>query len=227
MPRARHLVAFAVAMALAAPAAAQPTDPAKAKAKALDLYAESRTQYEAGAFEQAAQLLRDAYALYPEPILLYNLARALEGMGDTRGAVEQYEKYLATATDIKDRGAIERRVDTLKIQIEQQDEKERIARDAATLPKRRPETERPAEQPQGRSILPWVTVGVGVAIVGAGGAMGYLATQRHDAAVDEPIHAESRRLQDQAETYATTANVLFIAGGVVVAGGVVWAVLDR
>jgi hypothetical protein len=82
--------------------------------RAAQLSAQSAQSYKRGEFEVAAVLLRQAYALYPEPNLLYNLARALEGMGDKAGAVDAYEKYLATAKRIEDRGAIERRVATLK-----------------------------------------------------------------------------------------------------------------
>jgi len=226
-----HLLAFAVVAAVGSRAAvgsAQPGPPA-AKQRALDLFAESDRHYKAGEFEQAVELLRQAYDLFPEPILLYNLARALEGMGDTRGAVEQYRRYLASATDLPDRGAIERRIETLDAQLAATDAKEPAAPAApalTALPVRGGER-RDDHAGGGHSVLPWVTVGVGVAVIGGGGALAYLASQRHDAAVAEPIQAEAKRLQDQAESYATTANVMFIAGSVVTIGGAVWALLDR
>jgi tetratricopeptide (TPR) repeat protein len=83
----------------------------------VQLAEDSEKAYKAGHFEDAADLLRRAHELYPEPILLYNLGRALEGMGDAKNAVAAYERYLKDAKQIDDRGAIERRVATLKAQI--------------------------------------------------------------------------------------------------------------
>jgi tetratricopeptide (TPR) repeat protein len=107
---------------------------------ALELAAESERAYKDGNFEKAADLLRKAHDTYAEPLLLYNLGRALEGMGDQQGAVDAYEQYLHDAKKIDDRPAIERRVATLKAQIEKvekdkadadQAEKDRVAKEQA------------------------------------------------------------------------------------------------
>src|SRR5262245_37482114 len=82
-------------------------DPTDDKARALELARAGDQAYKAGQFEKAAELVRQAYALYPEPTLLYNLALALDGMGATKDALGYYEQYLATNPDVKDRGAIE------------------------------------------------------------------------------------------------------------------------
>jgi len=76
--------------------------------RAVALFRESDAHYKRGEFERAAALLREAYALHPEPLLLYNLARALDGPGDFVGAIEQYERHLKLATGNPDRGANER-----------------------------------------------------------------------------------------------------------------------
>ena len=90
------------------------------RAQAVQLAEDSEKAYKAGNFEKAAKLLRKAHDLYPEPTLLYNLGRALEGMGDAKDAVAAYESYLHDAKQIDDRGAIERRITTLKKQIERE-----------------------------------------------------------------------------------------------------------
>src|SRR6185436_17537640 len=107
MPRLPYVLAFVLALAGTAAA-----DDSKDKERALALFEKSDKAYKAGKFEQAVKLLQEAYGLYPEPILLYNLGRAQEGLGDVSGAVESYERYLKDAKQIKDRGAIERRVET-------------------------------------------------------------------------------------------------------------------
>src|SRR3954471_13225447 len=107
---------FAIAMALAGSAHAD----AKDRDKALRLFEDSNKAYKSGKFEDAAELLRQAYGLYPEPLLLYNLGRAQEGLGDPQGAIDSYERYLKEAKQVDDRGAIERRIATLKAQIDKQ-----------------------------------------------------------------------------------------------------------
>src|SRR5215207_7570198 len=96
-------LALLFVLMIVAPAVADP------KQDAAALAATSAKHYKRGEFEQAAALLRDAYEKYPEPTLLYNLARALEGLGDRSGAIEAYEQYLARGKGISDRGGIERR----------------------------------------------------------------------------------------------------------------------
>src|SRR5262249_34023367 len=106
-------------------------DPAADKARALELFKTSDAAYKAGEFEKAAELLEQAYALYPEPILLYNRARALDGMGATQKAIDAYEKYLASAPDVTDRGAIERRIATMREKLAADAEKDRRQKLAA------------------------------------------------------------------------------------------------
>jgi tetratricopeptide (TPR) repeat protein len=127
MLRISHV--FALVIAAAAVAHAQPDK----KAQALQLAAESERAYKDGKFEKSAELLRKAHGIYPEPILLYNLGRALEGIGDTKAAVEAYEQYLHDAKQIDDRPAIERRLATLKSQLEKADTeaKDQAAKDQA------------------------------------------------------------------------------------------------
>src|SRR5438046_3134535 len=109
----RALNAFWIVLVTCGVAAAEP-DPKK---HAAELAAESQTHYKRGEFEISVALLRQAYALYPEPNLQYNLGRSLESMGDAKGAIEAYDNYLANGKNIEDRGAIERRVATLKQQV--------------------------------------------------------------------------------------------------------------
>jgi tetratricopeptide (TPR) repeat protein len=198
--------------------------------KALKLFEDSDKAYKAGKFEQAAELLREAYGLYPEPLLLYNLGRAQEGLGDPRGAVESYEKYLKDAKEIKDRGAIERRIETLKAQIQkQEDDARRRAEDEER--RRREEEERrrnPPPPPDERTPLekygPWITMGSGGAVVLTGVFFGVRASGTHDDAVATPIQRDAAELQASAERSATIANVLFVVGGAAIAGGAAWKI---
>ncbi len=118
----RGSLVFATMLALASHVHAEPDR----RAQALALADDSERAYKAGQFEKAAALLRKAHDRYPEPLLLYNLGRALEGMGDQKGAIEAYEQYLHDAKQIDDRPAIERRIATLKAQLEKQRQDEEL-----------------------------------------------------------------------------------------------------
>ncbi|HUS33194.1 MAG TPA: tetratricopeptide repeat protein [Kofleriaceae bacterium] len=235
---------FAIALALVGPAYADDN-----RGKALKLFEESNKAYKSGKFEDAADLLKKAYALFPEPILMYNLGRAQEGLGDPKGALDSYERYLAEAKQVDDRGAIERRIATLKAQIAKQEEdarsrdenerrlqEEQERRKHEEQERQRLEAERQRlEDERARAVViddrtplekygPWTTMGVGGALVGTGIVFGIRSGAKHDDAVAAPGQRDAADLQASAEHYATVANVLFVAGGLVAAGGVAWKV---
>lgn len=203
--------------------------------KAFKLFEDSDKAYKSGKFETAVDLLRKAYRLYPEPILLYNLGRAQEGLGDMKGAVESYERYLKTAKEISDRGAIERRVATLKAQLDAQstEEEERRRREEEDRRKAEEDRRRREEEDRRRAAAvddrtplqiygPWATMGAGGAILGTGIVFGILASAKHDDAVAAAVQRDAVELQRGAEQYATVANVLFVLGGLAAIGGGVW-----
>ena len=221
MPRV--LIVFALGLAVRGPAYADDS-----RDKALKLFEDSDKAYKAGKFENAAELLREAYGLYPEPILLYNLGRAQEGLGDMQGAIESYERYLRDAKQISDRGAIERRIETLRAQIAKQEEDaKRLAEEEER--RRREEEERKRRPPpviDDRTAVqkygPWITVGTGGALAGTGVVFGLLATAKNDDAIAAPVQIDAADLHASARKHATIANVLFAVGGAAVLGGAVW-----
>jgi tetratricopeptide (TPR) repeat protein len=234
MRSARRFIALVIASS-ASLASAQPSQ--RDRDRALELFRESDVHYKRGDFERAAALLREAYSLHPEPLLLYNLARALEGVGDFEGAIQQYESYLNVASEIADRGAIERRIATLREQVARNaippvstdDHTATQVSDTRTAP---PVTTigldpRPGEMRDKPQRLPWLIAGGGGVVLGGGVLLGYLSQARHDAAVEEPVQADALKLQDQAHTFATAANVAYVIGGAAIIGGVTWAVVTR
>src|SRR5678815_3855263 len=155
-------------------AAAQPKGAAKndPKAEALELFNQSADLYRQGKFDEAAKLLEKAYAIHPEPVLLYNLGRAYEGLGENQKAVDAYTRYLKDAPDAKDRGALEKRIETLKAQIEKDKkfaEREAEAAKPEDLDQTTPEPPKPVEtrtEASGAGVWPWVVTGVGAATIG-------------------------------------------------------------
>lgn len=220
-----------------APPAHAPTKPATKEApnpnktRAAELFKKSADAYLHGDFAQAVALLDEAYALDPQPVLVYNKARAHEGLGHIDEAILSYEKYLADEPSSPDRGAIEQRLVTLR---HQRDERAALAKDraavqterAAVEKERATVTEPPPEAPRRRSVLPYVVMGAGGLGLIGGAVFGLMAKSREDDATSEPVQRTSIELRDTGETFATVSNISFIAGGALVAAGAVWWVLD-
>jgi tetratricopeptide (TPR) repeat protein len=220
---------MALAMASAPQARADVADPPKAggapqngtgaagpagRAKALELFEQSSTAYERGRFAEAISLLHQSYALNKEPVVLYNLGRAYEGAGDLSAAAKSYEAFLGAEPAASDRGALEQRIATLRRQLAEREALERKAKDVGKAPERR------------GSVVPWVVGAVGAAGFATGVGVAVLARQRNDQAVSEPTYAGADRLHRQAESMATVANILFVAGGVLLVAGVSWGILQ-
>jgi len=203
------------------------------KGRAAELYKKSADAYLRGEFRQAIAFLDEAYTLDPQPVLIYNKARAHEGLGHLDEAISLYEKYLVEEPSSADRGAIEQRLVTLR---HQRDERSSLEKDRAAVEKDRaavereraaPRPEAPPPPPHRRSVLPYVVMGAGGVGLLSGTVFGLMALSRKDAAVAEPVQRTSIELRDKGSTFATISNISFVAGGVLVAGGVVWWALDR
>ena len=217
--------------------AAQPLFPARVASaqvesseaiqRARELFKKSAQSYREGRLQEAIDLLTEAYGLDPKPVLLYNLARAFEGLGDTPRAIEAYRRYLEKDPDAADRGALAQRIATLERQQREREALERAATARATTSKETsaaPVSDQ--DQASGPSPAPWVVAGVGVVGVGAGLVLGALARGRHEDALNEAGALPALELQAQAEAWATGATVALIVGGVVTAGGTIWGILD-
>ena len=214
-----------------APSAATSDAQAKDKAEALALFEQGRAAYRDGQFAESVKLFTKAYALQPEPVLLYNLARSQEGLGDYPAAVDAYERYLAQAKDVKDRGSIEQRVATLRKSIA---EKERLGRErdeaerAKEQAKPRPAGEggEPTAQTASPSPWPWALVGVGAAGVVVGGILGGVALSKNSSADGAPSQLEASDGRSSAEGLALGSTIAFIAGGAIAGVGLIWGIAD-
>src|SRR5690606_35346285 len=118
--RATAVLAFALTLVTRAGA----TEDADRK-RALELFKESKQLYQEGRFRDAIERLEQAYALAPEPVLLYNLGRAFESSGELERAIDAYRRYLDEEPNAPDRGAISARIDTLERQLKERQALER------------------------------------------------------------------------------------------------------
>src|SRR6185503_15102959 len=107
----------------------------------------------------------------------------------------------------------------------------------STAPERQPAVPPPAaadgDRRHGRiGLLPWVVMGTGVALAGAGGAFLFMAKKKQDAVDGAPIRDADDferlvALEDKGDRYTNIGRGLLIGGGVVLAGGVAWALVKR
>lgn len=199
--------------------AAPPT--ATASKQALELFEQSATDYREGRFQDAIDKLQAARELKQEPVLLYNLARAYEGLGRWEEAANTYRQYLIEEPAARDRKAIEARVLTIDAQVAELTG----ARKAQAATARSPEAPAPADTSSKPGPTPWIVAGVGLALLGTGATLGVIANAKHDAAVDEPVQTRAVAFQDSAETFGTVATVVTIAGAVLALGGATWAIV--
>lgn len=196
---------------------------------AAALFRESAEAYRAGNMELAVTLLRRAYELDPAPVLQYNLARTLEGMGDNVGAIEAYERYLELEPEAEDRAGIEERLVSLRAEQAELDAAAEAETDEFLAGDDQPpleEPEGPMPPPKTVNVVPWVIAGVGVLLMGSAAVTGAMANGRHDDALATDIHADRVRLADEADTLALVTNVNLALGGVLLLAGGIWGVID-
>src|SRR4051794_18494552 len=113
--------ALALCMLVASPANAGDVE----DRRALVLFQKSVESYREGRFQEAIDLLIEARALKPEPVLSYDLGRAYEAIGDLPHAEEAYARYLDENPAAQDRLAIEGRLVTLRRQIAEANARQR------------------------------------------------------------------------------------------------------
>ncbi|MSP71480.1 MAG: hypothetical protein EXR76_04705 [Myxococcales bacterium] len=94
-------------------AAQTPVDGAT-KAEAQTLYQDGVTLFKDKQFKAASEKFQAAYNLDPSPILLYNLARAAELVGDPKTAIGHYRAYLAGYPQARDRADVEKQIEVLE-----------------------------------------------------------------------------------------------------------------
>jgi tetratricopeptide (TPR) repeat protein len=208
--------------ALTATSALAHAGPAEEK-RAGELFDKAETEYQAGRFAEAVELLLEAQRLAPDPVLHYNLARAYEGMGKLDEALASYRAYVEGDPTSKDRGAVEARIKTIE---ELRDARAKAAAEPARRdPAVEPKT--PIVEARSPSPGPWIVLGVGVLGFGAAGALGGLYLSKKSEAEDPATSGrDALAAQSDAQTFATGANIAFPIAGVVAGVGLIWGIVD-
>ena len=202
--------------------------PSAEETRALSLFEQSATAYHEGRFADTTALLEQAYALHPEPVLLYNLARALDAEGEMDEARDAYQRFLASSPEAEQAPLATRRVEVLSAQIADRDEAARIeaeARARAAEPAPEP-TPVPEPTPPPRSspdvLGPVLTLSIGAAVAIVGGVLIGVASDHYQQAVAAPAQTTAVALEHDAYTFRDTGIALLFVGGAAAIAGAVW-----
>jgi len=219
-------------LALPAMAEAAPSHHSKPAhdTKTQDLFDQSARAYREGRFQEAVDKLLELYRLKPEPVLMYNLARAYEALGKWNDAADAYEKYLNEEPTAGDRKALEGKIVTLRAQAAElaaarKPDEQQLQPPQKEAPPQAPSSTTKRESDPLGTIVPWAITGAGAALVGTGLVLGVVANGKHDDAVNERTQAGAVEKQDSAEGLAQAGTITIIAGAILVAAGVSWLVV--
>lgn len=222
--RSAGLAALGVALATTfAPSTAEAQEPDKI-ATGRKLADDGASFYHAREYRKALEKFQAAYAVDPDPNLLYNIAKCHEALGENPQAIEKYEHFLREPGS--DPGGKLKAEESLKVL--------RQARDTSATPSAEPPSSGATATPEAkqRYVVPTlVALGVGVVGVGVGSIFGAMAlgTQADlDASCpNKSCPPRSRDDVDTLSTQSTVSTVGFIAGGVGLAAGAVLYILGR
>jgi len=200
--------------------------------RALTLFEESAAAYHEGRFADAAALLEQAYALHPESVLLYNLARARDAAGDMDRAREAYRQFVDSAPTAEQAGLARGRIDVLTTQIAERDarlETERAAQAAASVsPTPTPPEAAPPEPAASHGphlLAPGLAIGAAAAIDVVGAILLGVAFSQHEAAVAAPSQLDAIRIEHDAETLRDAGVGVLIGGAVLTTAAAIWLIV--
>lgn len=216
--------------------------PARAQAgdddvRAKELYRNGEQLYEEGLYEDAVVAWENAYELSKRPLLLYNIANALERIGRWEEALERINQYRAFAPE-EERETLNRRMRAIERRLEQKraDEEASLRDRAATTNTGssvmlQPRSRRSSGPPPGAIAL----MALGGGGVAAGSVFGGLAIGARLEAQDLcrgvgeavlcPDTAADALNRDA--RYSLGADIGLAVGGASLGAGIILAILDQ
>ena len=206
--------------------------------RARELYENGALLYEEGDYENAVVAWKEAYNLSERPLLLFNIANALERIGEWQEAHDYLNRYRAWAP-AEERDTLDRRMKAIERRLEQSRREDAANQDATTTGGDNELTTTPVgggavAARVGPNPGPIVLLGAGLAGVANGGVFTGLAmSARSDAAAlcaangDDILCPDTaRQALDNDRTYSLVADISLVAGGVTAAAGLVLAIVD-
>ncbi len=226
LPLLSVLAGVATGVCGANPALGQPGGRSGDFSRVEALYGEGIAFYQAADYRQALERFREAYRVYPEPNLVYNIARCHEALGETDEAVRQYQAFLALPEG--DAGARQKSVDKLAALLRQRDAGRRTPDVSRPVPPPRPTPPQPETEPTAAPVTvsapprapasarwpEWTLLSVGAASVILGGVLWALQDDAADAWHREHESLDRKReLLAARDGYRTGSVALFGLGG--------------
>ena len=178
--------------------------------------------YKARQYQAAVDAFESAFAIRPEPELVFNVARAYEKSLNSEKALENYERFLrlqGTTAELRARA-----LDSVRALRSEQRARARATRPPPPPPPAVSKTPRPAAEvrrpilEQRDRTLEWSLIGGGAAVAAAGGVFALLAAMDNSEFEDTATPADQKQgLKDSIERNALIADIL-VPVGVVTAG---------
>lgn len=218
----RSLLAV-IALTTSADADDAPREP---QSRAQALYEEGSRHYKLHEYDAAIAAFKQAYAMFPEPTILFDLGQAYRQLDDCKDALSFYKTYLHDKPDAEDRALVEKLVSEMQACV---DEQSRVA--AAPAPAPAPVVVAPPRY-RGLRVAGIVTGGVGALVAASGIYFSYDAS--HQASLLEQMCTTKCAATDVAaidrkgKESQTDAITLYAIGGSIAAIGTgmfVYAVL--
>jgi tetratricopeptide (TPR) repeat protein len=214
----------------AAEAAKAPSDAEQMRSldeEARERFELGRSLYNAGRFQQAAEEFGEAYKLSGRPQLLYNLYVANRDAANWEPAIDALRGYLDKVPDAPDAVNLRARLASLELQAAQQKQQreEQALAEAALRKNQRPAT----RLEKTRSIVPYVLLGSGGALLVGSIITGVMAKSK--AGDLDKVCAQGGSVcpswqkgdVDSTRTLAITTDVLWSVGAATaITGAVLW-----
>jgi tetratricopeptide (TPR) repeat protein len=227
------VVVFACSVANAQPA----NKPSDKDIEAAKAYSTAGASYYAnGQYDKAIAEFQEAYRLTKLAGFLYNIAQAYEKLNDLPHAREYLKKYMDSGqTEAGELPSLQEKLRSIDGRIAE-DEKKKKEQEAAANANKPPivDASPPPEPPQRPfKVAKWVVAAVGVACVGAATFFAIDASSQNSKIQDAanktpptPFGPDLSDAYDAGRRDNTLAIVFGISGGVLVATGVIFFVLD-
>lgn len=196
--------------------------------------------YNAQRYEPAIESFRRAYAMRPQPELIYNIARVYERSVQREEAIQEYERFLSlpnTTATLRARAATSLealRTEMAVLERAERPQQERDNQDAnsgassggtggGTPPPPPPPVD--PEPSNAGAVIGWLLVGSGAAALITGGVLGGLALSAEGNAEGASSLQEFQDEEESASSLALGADILFGAGGALAIAGIVMLII--
>lgn len=231
--------ASAVAQSPEVPAEGDEEETAGPPALPPELEAEARSRFELGVSlyhqgraEEALVEFQRAHEISGRPEFYYNIYLCHRDAGQIREAATSLASYLAESGDVPNRGLLERRLETLREQIANEEETaaaEAEARRAAEDAERRAGQRTELRQPNRTG--PVLLLGIGGAAMLAAVGVGVSALFLHDELDQDCFGSACPYWKadeiDSLHRRTLAFDVMIGAGAAMVLGGMIWWIVDK